>query len=598
MPISLLLQEITGALRYAGKTLAPWSQLMEIEERLIDRARSLFLVKWFGRALPLRGFHLRIAFANLAALQARYTQMDRQRLAPPEGPNLTEPLAGMAGALVGAVLSPGAAIGLTVAVARKLTWAVGGFLDVLVRIGQVLALIAAPFGAAAVAGLSPALALGGAAYVTAGALQGSPGLRGVFDILGATARALVEAAKFVALLLGPAEKIQNPVLRAVVSLIGLAAKLFPFVLALGAEFVSRFAPMLAPLAGALGSSAALAQTLVGQILDIATSLVVGFKSLFEGNTNIVSPLQRPFEQLQNAFRGAVAIFRDAFAVATRTLTAWGGAAGRQVGAWTAAIGPAIKAAIKTIPTVANTRALIDVLKAAADVFAKLPSDKPAKPAPPTTSLDFWIGEAKVFGGYAGAKADAFPNPPGFETLSQRIERLKLRSKYNLPEPAVSSPLDLDVRSKEAKDSLPPIDKAVSAYVERARHPASFFAGEQAALARDLGVKTPAQALEKARSEEMSLREVAFALIDRVLPRDFKDKLSFLPGLYATLDDNLKLSAPAPPLPVKHLAQDEPHLAPRVGRMIVRAQGADRDTVSDFVDRLRAALKQPLAPAPA
>ena len=391
-------------------------------------------------------------------------------------------------------------------------------------------------------------------------------------------------------------------------MIGLFAKLMPFLFALVAETVTRFAPALAPLKEWLGAFVDFATPLVDAIVVAANDVRDAFTNLFgDEKGNLVAPLKRIFAGLQSLFQRIGKVFKDTFAAGAKTLTAWRTAAWAQLKGWRAAIRPAIKAAILSTPTVFNILVLIKTMKAAAEALsmtsahAKKGSKTPKPPKPPVTALDFWLEKAGAFGAYAGVTAGQFPAPPDLESPSQRIERLKLRTKFGLPgDVAMSSSLDFDARAMAASDGLPNVDKTVSDYVERVRRPRPYFVGEQAALARELGAKTPVEALQKARGEEQQLRELALSLIDRILPKELKNYLSFLPDLYAKLDETVKLKAEkvAAAPPVKLLREETPALAPRVERMIVRASGGDPEAVSDFVERLRAALRQPIAPAPA
>src|SRR5580693_7266376 len=123
MPIALLLEETTLTFRFGAKQFTPWVHLVAVEEMLIDRARSAFLVRWLGAGLPLRGFYLKIAIENLQALRDRY--MAAAQSVQPEigGLNLTEPLAGAAGQIAGMMFSPTGVILLIAVSVRKLkTW--------------------------------------------------------------------------------------------------------------------------------------------------------------------------------------------------------------------------------------------------------------------------------------------------------------------------------------------------------------------------------------------------------------------------------------------------------------------------------------------
>src|SRR4028119_483231 len=110
MPLALLLQELREKFRRGAKEggfhLNDWDRLVELEALLVARAQSAFLIQWVGSHLPLHGFHVRVASENLDALRARYHQITSSTVQAREGPNLTEPLAGMVGTLFGSLSTP------------------------------------------------------------------------------------------------------------------------------------------------------------------------------------------------------------------------------------------------------------------------------------------------------------------------------------------------------------------------------------------------------------------------------------------------------------------------------------------------------------
>src|SRR5262249_48668206 len=98
MPIALMLQASTRALLSGSARVAVWNELVELGALLVARARSAFLVRWFGTSLPLAGSKLRIAIDNLPALRARYQALEAATRTPePEGLDIIQPLAGMVG---------------------------------------------------------------------------------------------------------------------------------------------------------------------------------------------------------------------------------------------------------------------------------------------------------------------------------------------------------------------------------------------------------------------------------------------------------------------------------------------------------------------
>src|SRR5262245_25229413 len=110
MPLALVLHDMFGTWQRDVKKLAEWNQLVELEQTLLDRARGAFLPRWFGTGLPVMVGNLRVAIANIDALAARYRELRRQARGETSDPNLTEPLAGIAGTMVGALLAPTSSI--------------------------------------------------------------------------------------------------------------------------------------------------------------------------------------------------------------------------------------------------------------------------------------------------------------------------------------------------------------------------------------------------------------------------------------------------------------------------------------------------------
>ena len=106
MPMALLLQKQFKVFNKGARSLTPWIELVRLEGLLIARARSAFLVHWFGSGVPLQGLYLRIAIHNLDELRERYREVTAQVRPRSSGPNLTEPLAGLAGT-IGALSSGG-----------------------------------------------------------------------------------------------------------------------------------------------------------------------------------------------------------------------------------------------------------------------------------------------------------------------------------------------------------------------------------------------------------------------------------------------------------------------------------------------------------
>src|SRR5215831_6834318 len=105
MPIFLLLAETTWTWQFAAKQLEPWVHMVAVEEVLIERARSAFLVHWFGMRLPLKGLNVKVFIENLQELSDRYLVASKSAKGEVTGLNLTEPLAGIIGQAAGMLVS-------------------------------------------------------------------------------------------------------------------------------------------------------------------------------------------------------------------------------------------------------------------------------------------------------------------------------------------------------------------------------------------------------------------------------------------------------------------------------------------------------------
>ena len=136
MPL-LLFPEISFAFWRSGRVLAPWSRLVGIEQTLLRRVESAYLVWWFGRRVPERRLALHIAIRNIAALRERFELAKRSRPDPVSDINLLGPVSGIAGMLVGAAMSPTGLI-LIVSQFKRFTLSGSLFLKILQVVGLVL----------------------------------------------------------------------------------------------------------------------------------------------------------------------------------------------------------------------------------------------------------------------------------------------------------------------------------------------------------------------------------------------------------------------------------------------------------------------------
>jgi hypothetical protein len=609
MPIALLLHEVTAAFRYGARVLNPWNHLVQVEELLIDRARSAFLFKWFGTALPLKGFHVRVAIANIGELRERYEKVKAEVRKRAEGPNLTEPIFGMAGVAAGMILTPGVALGTTIAIVRSLDWQIGTLAAVLQGVLSFLAILISPFVGGIVVALSPLLAAGGfVGYLQMG-VANAPELRAIFDLLGGLARLLDAATRFIKLLLGPRSEVKNPVLAGLLHLFDQLARLFPLGLALIAVLVTRLGPLLLPLVATIKAMGELVSAILDTLKFMLNNFVEQLKDVFTGPDNIVSPLKSMLARFTKVFSKIVPTFNDLLDKATAILLAWYKDVQKQVEDWGKLLGDKsdqfkhLKELIKKDPTLVKIDRLIDAFKLAGKILGR-PSEKKTGEQSESTSLgplDPWVESAKKWAAEAEKAGKAMPDLPEIETPGDMMERLGLKKEYGIP--------DEKMREKwieKAKKDQPPVSKKVTDYVKRARYPTSAFEYEKKALAAEYGAKTLPEALSKARAEEMELRNALEAVIGRVLPPELRYLMISLYEGFETFDETVTLDKKKPakktrkkevpkkelPFPVKDLPPDNGLLKPVIHRLFVHSKSGRREDLRDFSDMLRKELDQP------
>ncbi|HEX8150644.1 MAG TPA: hypothetical protein VF591_25895 [Pyrinomonadaceae bacterium] len=638
MPLALLLHEATAAFRFGARSLGPWNHLVQVEEMLIDRARSAFLFKWFGLGLPLHGFHVRVAIANIAELRKRYAEVKAQVRQRAEGPNLTEPIFGMAGVAAGMILTPGVALGSTLAVVRSLDWNMKWYWVILQGLVSGIAILVSPFVGAAVVGLSPLLAAGSLAGYTYMAVMNYPGLRSIYDLLGGLAELLRSATRFINLLLGPRSEVRNPVLRGMLHLLDQFAKLFPFALALVAVIVTRFGPLLVPLAMVVGAFIDLVGELVGAIKFVLDDFVERLKAVFSGPENIVSPLKRIFGVLKLAFSKILPAFNELMDASTTTLEDWFegvtesfdewnrsfaevlepswlaektkplinsfrsylkglrktpviGSLSRALdfvlfkgGSFFGALGENLKKLFKRDPNYVRLDNVIEALKLAGGMLMRDSTKKKEEEEKKASVFDPFVEHAKKWAKEAEEAGKTFPDLPEFETPGKMQDRLKLEAKHGIPPEKKGAKGEgrYDELLKKAGEALTPVSEAVTKYVERARHPTSAFAYEQKALAAESGAATPSEALSKARAEVTRLRGELEAVVGRVLPPEMRHLLVAIGETAELMDETVTLDKKkAKPKPKKPAKKEPPKL-----NFPVKDVPKDNGLLRPVVQRLR------------
>jgi hypothetical protein len=531
MPISLMLQQMRTKLFGRLKKLNKWSELIDLEELLLDRLRGAFLTHWFGQGLQVRQLALTVAIGNIDELQRRYEMVRQAQSQPAEGLNLTEPLAGMAGMLVGTILSPA---GLTLAaIAAGLSYSGNAFVGILAGIGGlILSLITAPLGLAI--GVGGGL-LGFPLAIAAGS---SEQITGVHRLLGSVAELLDAGITFINQLLGPRSGVANPLVRAVLELLDKVAELVPFLIALVAILIARGGGILRPLAQQIPPFFALIYDIRDVIVYLVTDLYEELSATFRGTSKRAS--------IFDAFRAALSPLRRIITVAgsaisdllhrwTPRFTAWGGQVMTSLTGWWESILPIIRSVTTDHPVVRLIGRLIDHLRSIIALFGSgssstpTPAPTPAPSSSPPGPVMRWLVDQVT--------------PPSLLTTAP----LTRRAARVVPGIVDTAEIVGMLRTEGViADPFAPT-REFEESIERLRHPPSVFASERRALRGPEG-ESVQQQIEAFAAEEHHWRGYLYTIIQNILPSIAGEHLGTLRELFTTIDTELYRVEPwAPPV---------------------------------------------------
>jgi hypothetical protein len=570
MPIALLLGDTFKPLMKGLARLNPWVRMVALEETLIDRARSAFLVHWFGHELPLDGRRLRIHIVNLDHLRRRYLAVKKAHDKKREE-NLAEPLGGIAGSLVGLWLSPTGILSFLVVKLRKIP---GQAKDIVKGIGTLLldhgrAAAYGPIGSAVAMILLP---IGGAALAL---LLGDGGTAAMARSLETAARFCRAVSEFAGQLLGPREEIKNPLLYQVLRLGDLMAALMPHVIGFAAFLIVRVGPVLGPLAEQIGAIVSLA----GAVFDLIGAAI----------GQITGSVGRG---LQGAFKILVALLAGLPGATWRTLSRVGKRISGPVSAFGTELGhlfddwktrefdrrmAAIKGAFAPFGELFKTLAKqIDLMKKldwssppgfggkALDKLLDLTGIKGAW-TPPATA-DFpevektpWVGFGKSMAGLAAIGSMKVPSaiPPGAKGVKQ------VRT-------------DVTIGPHTAHFS------AAAAIPDRRPH----------LFRKDLHLLD--KTLADLRKREAPLREHILAVVDRVLPAEMRAQYPILHDAFIAVEKGALAAPDRPGAPRLPLLQVDTNvdLLPVIRRLELRVEGekVKEAEAAAFRDKLTAAMR--------
>jgi hypothetical protein len=557
----MLLTSRLGVINRGVRRIAPWEGVADTFGLVLRRLRNAYLVHWFGTGIPISGIDLRVAIVNMAELRARWQAVGGDR--PPGtraavGPNLTEPLFGWTGMLVGTLASPINSMLLGAAVARLLPrwWTI--------LLGATNWIAFGLIGTAVLGAVATIGGLGLAAGMLALGISGQAGP--LYDLLGAVTEIARPLERLWQQLIGPRSSVRNPVLRAALLVGDATAALVSLLLGAFAVLIARVAPLLDPVrTGILAVvgivtelGAVLAFTLgqvleaVGWLLDEAPMAIAN--RLLNGLSSIFRTIGRRMAALWTRISVAFSVF--------------GARAAVEVAAWWRVARPFVRGQTIDHPTVAFVRSFIGSAEVAGGWWRR--GSPAARTSTPPGPVGRFVRRTIVRALRIPTTVPRLPTLPSlpelpsadaFGTLAGQLGGL----------PFAPNPLALGPDARAALD--------------RARRPPSVFAGEAAEVARQADAAARGRAIELAAYLSLAERIVAPAAGGYV--RTLENRLS-------AIDAAIR---PSRTLPVRDLPPPTT-LRPVIRTLRVRAaDGMTRDALDGWVREVRRRLDAEPYPVP-
>jgi len=583
MPVALLLQNTLRSLSLGARAMGTWGRMVALEELLLERTRGAFMVSWFGTRFPTEGFALRISFANLDALRLRYEAVrSATGEGAPGGLNLTEPGAGMVGMLTGILSSPFPAllVGIAAAVLGE------GWLTKLLG-----ALHAASLGTltGAVGVLAFPLAIVGILVLAID----DPRVGQVYGLMGALAELLTAARIFIDQLLGPPEQVRNPLVRAVLGVFDRMAAIFALLLGLAALIFARLQPLILPLVDQAIALYRLFQAVMGVIEVAVFDLIFRLGWLSEGQGSPLAAIDAVVAALMQMATVLSERIGELMDTVVSGITDLGLSLSARVLLFLTAASEALRRAVENHPlgqvlnmAIAIMPAVISALRAIGTmIMASL------RNAPVIGGLLSGSGSSSSSASGGGVTDWLYrqgpPLPPVPTAPAVGAVEVAVGGR-----PALSASLDTLLATAEGSPTYVFLTDEAMAELARMRSRPDPFRLERLAL-RDVGGGSAAQQLADLRAEQLPLRALLAAIVERVLPPAAAPYVRELDDLFRLVDRELfglpAGTAPRRELPVRALAESD-RLRVEVGRLRVRVAGADTAAARAWADSFGAALR--------
>ncbi|KRA77027.1 hypothetical protein ASD78_05305 [Lysobacter sp. Root667] len=594
MPIGLLLTGLSAPLAAMATAFERWSAVLRLEAVVIDRARGAFLVEWFGARLPRIGTRLRVVIENIQALGERYREARSRSMGGQTGPNLLEPVAGLAGMAAGMFISPSGALMYLYSCLRESAGII---------VSSLLTILYSPVFLTEITGLGTALAMvafplvliGGfvvAIIAAAGGANSSMVL--AFELLGDATRAIQALTRFINLLMGPREAIRNPLLKSILGLVDRIAALFAQLVGAAAWLVTRFGRMLLSTAMQFRALIDFAKG----IWDVVDRIGRGTVTALQGADPEASPLAILMRLIDHVMAVARRLIEIAGAMLAEMVVSlkygFGSIADRTRAEIETTVSMA-RSLIEDLPMIKMFRATARMVTVVRSIFASsgIGKSKPPAATPPPSSGG--LGGA-VRGGVGAGRALSsllvVPPTPSLDFARRMVDTARGGAVVTNP---WGPDFDTDMAAPFA------LDPATDALAEQLMaEPPSVFRGEIPMMVAEFGVDTPDAAFEQLRTEELRYRDVLYTVAARILPPQIQIRIPMLLDAFDALDRRVygrDVPERETEFPVRDLP-DNGRLRPVVRKITVRAPGADPISVRNIANDLTRLLREQTYLAPA
>jgi hypothetical protein len=587
MPVALLLKNMNGILKTAGNALAPWTRIVPLESTIVARARSAFLVHWFGPRIPVDGLSLKGIIVNIDALGEQRQLAERSLPKTSTGPNLFEPVMGLAGLVAGLALSP---VGSVVGVITMLSVVDASLKTVLVAIGWIVAAVSLVFGMiVAPAGttvlVTGAIAGGVAALALFAGLSDRNDIRVVFNLFGALAGLLNAGDILLRQLLGGAAQARNPLLKRIMEMTTPIASFMAQLLGAVAVLVRRVGPVLPSVASMLIALKALIDATFAALDEITKGLLTRIDDARNGPMSLAAVVKRlvrvasqQVDLIRKAFKGQLTNIKDTLTlIRTKIETAFS---------------TFLDDVIAFLRKIWKAHPLIQAIDAFRSQIEIITQSFKSAPKPATT------GKPGFFDPLI-ATLPKLPPAPDLPPLPRNPDAERLKAALG---GADVPPLNFDEIEKAAKNlgkTREPIVLSEEArrVIEKTMHRPSVFEPERNVLEAELGM-TPSAALEANAKQLEKVGELLAVVVGRILPPEMRAvHAPMLAETFHTIDKELyggKESMQQPPVLDLPTSED---LRPVVRLLRFRMPGHDAAEVRSFQDKLLDRLRMQTYHAP-